>query len=86
MRLTEYHCGVAVLKNKNLDSEAAKKLAAYEDLEYSPEEVGTMIEVLKKTIDYIGRAAFCFSRDDVIRMLLNVRKNAEDALIGEDAI
>ena len=32
-RLTEYHCGVAVIKNKELLKEAMAKLAAYEDAE-----------------------------------------------------
>ncbi|MGI6080836.1 MAG: hypothetical protein ACOYBV_07675 [Candidatus Avilachnospira sp.] len=32
-RLTEYHCGVAVIKNKELLKEAMAKLAAYEDTE-----------------------------------------------------
>lgn len=83
MRLTEYHCGKAVLKNKNLDSDAAKKLAAYEDLGYSPKEVENMIKALKMTIDYIDRAAFSFLRDEVMRRLLDVRKTAEEALKKE---
>ena len=33
MRLTEYHCGVAVIKNKELLGKAMEKLAAYEDAE-----------------------------------------------------
>lgn len=32
-RYTEYHCGVAVIKNKELLKEAMAKLAAYEDAE-----------------------------------------------------
>lgn len=32
-RFTEYHCGVAVIKNKELLKEAMAKLAAYEDVE-----------------------------------------------------
>lgn len=32
-RLTEYHCGVAVIKNKELLKEAMAKLAAFEDNE-----------------------------------------------------
>lgn len=32
-RLTEYHCGIPVIRNKELLSEAMKKLAIYEDLE-----------------------------------------------------
>lgn len=37
-RLTEYHCGVAVIKSKELLKEAMKKLAKYEDLEDIKEE------------------------------------------------
>lgn len=33
MRFTEYHWGVAVIKDKNLLKEAMAKLAAYEDQE-----------------------------------------------------
>lgn len=32
-RYTEYHCGVAVIKNKEMLKEAMAKLAAYEDAE-----------------------------------------------------
>lgn len=32
-RLTEYHCGVAVIKDKNKLKEAMAKLARYEDME-----------------------------------------------------
>ena len=32
-RYTEYHCGVAVIKDKNKFSEAMAKLALYEDRE-----------------------------------------------------
>lgn len=32
-RLTEYHCGVAVIKDKNRLKDAMQKLANYEDLE-----------------------------------------------------
>ena len=32
-RLTEYHCGVAVIKDKNKLKDAMQKLANYEDLE-----------------------------------------------------
>lgn len=39
MRLTEYHCGKAVLKNKDLDSKAAAKLATYEDIDLDPEDI-----------------------------------------------
>jgi len=33
MRYTEYHCGVAVIKDKSLMKDAMAKLAKYEDVE-----------------------------------------------------
>lgn len=33
MRYTEYHCGVAVIKDKDLLKDAMAKLAKYEDME-----------------------------------------------------
>ena len=47
MRLTEYHCGVAVIKDKALIGEAMEKLAAYEDAE----ELG-----MKITVDILPEA------------------------------
>lgn len=35
MRLTEYHCGVAVIKDKSKLKQAMEKLAKYEDEEES---------------------------------------------------
>lgn len=43
MRYTEYHEGVAVIKDKALHKEAMRKLAAYEDAE----EAGKLILVPK---------------------------------------
>ena len=40
-RFTEYHCGVAVIKDKNLWAEAMKKLARLED----QEEAGQLLEL-----------------------------------------
>ena len=37
MRYTEYHCGVPVVKDKSLLSDALAKLAKYEDIEEDPE-------------------------------------------------
>lgn len=48
-RLTEYRCGVAVIKNKELLKEAMAKLAAYEDAE----EEGRLKEVLCKYGDIV---------------------------------
>lgn len=38
-RLTEYSCGVAVIRNKNLINKAMYDLARYEDTGLTPEEV-----------------------------------------------
>lgn len=38
IRYTEYHCGVAVIKDRNLLSEAMAKLARYEDMEDDTQE------------------------------------------------
>ena len=37
MRYTEYHCGVPVIKDKSLLSDALAKLAKYEDIEEEPD-------------------------------------------------
>ena len=41
-RLTEYSCGVAVIRNKNLINKAMYDLARYEDTGLTPEEVKAM--------------------------------------------
>ena len=53
-RFTEYHCGVAVIKDKNLLKEAMAKLAAYEDAEEEgrlvvlPCKVGDTVYIIQK--------------------------------------
>lgn len=37
MRYTEYHAGVAVIKDKALLPQAMEKLAKFEDMDYIPE-------------------------------------------------
>lgn len=37
MRYTEYHCNIAVIKDKSLLSDALAKLAKYEDVEGEPD-------------------------------------------------
>ena len=39
-RLTEYHCGVAVIKDKSKLAEAMTKLAEYENTGLTPEAMG----------------------------------------------
>lgn len=50
-RLTEYHCGVAVIKDKQRISEALHKLAIYEDLEESDKRVQECVDELRKHRD-----------------------------------
>lgn len=38
-RLTEYHAGVAVLKNKEKHKDAMQRLAEYEDIGLEPEQI-----------------------------------------------
>lgn len=55
-RYTEYHCGVAVIKNKELLKEAMAKLASYEDakeegrLKVLPED---KFELIERYIDFL---------------------------------
>lgn len=52
-RLTEYSCGVAVIKNKNLINKAMYDLAHYEDTELTPEEVKELQKKCKNDqVDY----------------------------------
>lgn len=52
-RLTEYSCGVAVIKNKNLINKAMYDLAHYEDTELTPEEVKELKQASKNVqVDY----------------------------------
>ena len=44
-RLTEYLCGVAVIRNKDRLSEAMSRLAAYEDIGLDPVQVGKLAEL-----------------------------------------
>lgn len=71
MRLTEYHAGVAVIKDKTRQKEAMAKLAAYENTGLTPQEImdGKMLtgwipveEQLPKTED--GYAHVMISMDD----------------------
>lgn len=75
-RLTEYHCGVAVIKDKNLLKEAMAKLAAYEDAK----EEGRLI-VLPAPLDNVASVKFnnrvwinipCNIGDTVYRITQNV--------------
>lgn len=51
-RLTEYRCGVAVIRNKNLINKAMYDLARYEDTGLTPEEVKAMKDSKSDQLDY----------------------------------
>lgn len=52
-RLTEYSCGVAVIRNKNLINKAMYDLARYEDTGLTPEEVEELKQASKNVqVDY----------------------------------
>lgn len=51
-RLTEYICGVAVIRNKNLINKAMYNLARYEDTGLTPEEVKAMKDSKSDQVDY----------------------------------
>ena len=51
-RLTEYSCGVAVIRNKNLINKAMYNLARYEDTGLTPEEVKAMKDSKSDQVDY----------------------------------
>lgn len=44
MRYTEYHAGVAVIKDKSRHKETMQQLAAYEDIGLDPEQVQELKE------------------------------------------
>lgn len=51
-RLTEYSCGVAVIRNKNLINKAMYNLARYEDTGLTPEEVKAMKDSKSDQVNY----------------------------------
>lgn len=56
MRYTEYHCGVAVIKDKSRHKETMQQLAAYEDTGLTPEQVQQLKDrdTAKNPITYSG--------------------------------
>lgn len=67
-RLTEYHCGVAVIKDKNKLKDAMQKLANYEDLE----EQGLLLKLpmsIESTVDKL------FSHNEIISLWRKVKEN-----------
>ena len=51
-RLTEYSCGVAVIKDKRCIQKAIYNLARYEDTKLTPEEVKAMKDSKSDQVDY----------------------------------
>ena len=63
MRYTEYHCGVPVIKDKSLLSDALAKLAKYEDVEDDPE----MDEVLRGLYEAKNHAISEYSKKRILK-------------------
>lgn len=83
MRYTEYHCGVAVIKDKSLLSDALAKLAKYEDVEEEPD----MDRVLRGLYKAKSHALSDYSKQRIqegIRLIIklaNHHASAESELI-----
>ena len=63
MRYTEYHCGVPVVKDKSLLSDALAKLAKYEDTEEEPD----MDEVLRGLYEAKSHALSDYSKKRILK-------------------
>ena len=63
MRYTEYHCGVPVVKDKSLLSDALAKLATYEDVEEEPD----MYEVLRGLYEAKNHAISEYSKKRILK-------------------
>lgn len=83
MRYTEYHCGVPVIKDKSLLSDALAKLAKYEDVEEEPD----MDRVLRGLYKAKSHALSDYSKQRIqdgiwlIIKLANHHASAESGLI-----
>lgn len=72
-RLTEYHCGVAVIKDKHRISEALHKLAVYEDLEESDERVQECIAELRAHRDsYLKKSSSWRTINRAVSLLIGL--------------
>jgi len=81
MRYTEYHCGVAVIKDKSLLSDALAKLAKYEDIEKEPD----MDEVLRGLYKAKSHAISEYSKARIqegIRLIIKLANFDETACKG----
>ena len=83
MRYTEYHCGVPVIKDKALLTDALAKLAKYEDVEEEPD----MDRVLRGLYKAKSHALSDYSKQRIqegIRLIIklaNHHASAESGLI-----
>ena len=81
MRFTEYHCGVPVVKDKSLLSDALAKLAKYEDIEEDPE----LDEVLRGLYKAKSHALSDYSKKRIqegIRLIIKLANFDETACKG----
>ena len=81
MRYTEYHCGVPVVKDKNLLFDALAKLATYEDVEDDPE----LDKVLRGLYKAKSHALSEYSKRRIqagIRLIIKLANFDETASMG----
>mgnify|MGYP004481589259 CR=1 FL=1 len=67
MRYTEYHAGKAVIKDKNLLSEAMEKLARYEDAE-EKDRLGQWIPCSERLPEDNTDVIICFHNGEITEM------------------
>ena len=81
MRYTEYHCGVPVIKDKSLLTDALAKLAKYEDTEEDPE----LDEVLRGLYEAKIHALSDYSKKRILkgmRLIIKLANFDETACKG----
>ena len=81
MRYTEYHCNIAVIKDKSLLSDALAKLARYEDVEEEPD----MDEVLRGLYEAKNHAISEYSKKRILkgmRLIIKLSNFDETACKG----
>ena len=81
MRYTEYHCGVPVVKDKSLLTDALAKLAKYEDVEDDPD----MDEVLRGLYEAKNHSISEYSKKRILkgmRLIIKLANFDETACKG----
>lgn len=81
MRYTEYHCNIAVIKDKSLLTDALAKLARYEDIEEEPD----MDEVLRGLYEAKNHAISEYSKKRILkgmRLIIKLANFDETACKG----